>query len=592
MYIRQRKVSPAEVGKLTRRIRVAQKLEQADLLIKNARVVNVFTREVLEREVAVADGIICGLYAPGQGPDAASIVDADGRYLLPGLIDAHTHVEMAYVTATRFAEAILPWGTTTVMIDPHDTSNVMGNEGIGIMAHEMAGLPIKTFYNTPPCVPSAPTLEDAGFSVTLDSLSESADLPLVAGVAETMDFGRVLSCEDEMMRMLTFARQNELLIDGHAPGVLGDAANAYFGAGPIRTDHESVTVEEMLEKYELGVHVIIRRGSLSEPASAGEFVSKLRDTSRVLLATDGCISPSDIVARGHMNFAMAQVVAEGVDPMVAVQMGTINVARAYRIDHRVGAVAPGYEADMVLVDDLKDFRAHTVFVNGKKISRGLSLASYQYPANALKTIRLEPITPEDLAIPAEDGAHTVNVIGMIDGTVATTLETETMQAAGGAIAADASRDLLKTAVFERYGRGKGHSVGIVRGFGMKRGAIAGSIGQDTQNMAAVGASDADMAAAVNAVIEMQGGVALVADGELLARVSMPVFGIMSDKPIPEVARELEEFQRAYESLGGTLSDAVFTLSLQLTLAVIPDGGISNRGLVRVADSQFIPVVAD
>ena len=332
-----KRLNPTADG-IAKRIQVARKHRIADLLVTNGLVVNVFTRKIEEKDIAVVDGIIAGVYERGNGPEAVTVIDAQGQYIIPGLIDAHTHVEMAYVSGSAFAEAVLPWGTTTVVLDPHDTANVLGNYGINLLAQELEQTPLKVVLMTPPCVPSAPKYEDAGFEVTQESLSHSLNLPLMTGIAETMDFGRILDCEPEMMAILAFGREKGLLFDGHAPEVTGDDAMAYFGTGPIRTDHESVSVGEMLEKYGLGVHVIVRRGSLAEPASAGELVSQLADTSRLLLSTDGCINLSDLSAKGHMNFGLKQIVAEGVDPMIAVQMATINVARAYRVDHRVGAM--------------------------------------------------------------------------------------------------------------------------------------------------------------------------------------------------------------------------------------------------------------
>ncbi len=579
-----------QVRILKRRMDVAHKLAKADLVIRNANVVNVFLKKTLQQDVAVCDGIVAGLFPAGEGPEAEKVVDAAGAFLLPGLIDAHTHVEMAYASPATFAEGVLPWGTTTTIMDPHDTVNAMGIDGMAILAEELKNLPLKVILMNPPCVPSSPILEDSGFEVTYDSLNESAGYPLVHGVAETMDFGRVLNQEPEIMRILAHARAQEWIIDGHAPEVVGQDAQAYFGTGPIRTDHESVTVEEMYEKYSLGVHVIIRRGSLAEPASAGELVKLLPDTSRLLLATDGCINVSDLVHKGHMNYALRQIVAEGVDPMTAIQMGTINVARAHRLDHRIGAVAPGYEADMFLVKDLKDFEPVKVFLNGEEIPENLSLPRTQYPERVTHSVKLPELTPADLEIAAEGDAARVRVLRVVDQTLVTEFDEETAAVAEGAVQADVACDRLKGVTLERFGRGKGFSVGFIRGYGMQKGAIAGSIGQDTQNMVGIGVSDEDICLAVNEVTRMQGGVVLVADGEVLARIPMPIFGIMSEKPFPELEVEFDALQKAYESLGGTLSDPSFTLSLLVPLAVIPAGALTNRGLVDVASGEFLDVV--
>ncbi len=576
--------------KIAKRIKVALGKEDADLLITGARLVNVFTRTVEDVNISIVDGVIAAVYKSDIKPPAKAVRDIGGKYIIPGLIDAHTHVEMSYVSGVSFAEGVLPNGTTATMLDPHDVSNVMGNKGVSLLEKELKGTPLKFFLMSPPCVPSSPILEDAGFEVTPQSMEQSFNIPSINGIAETMDFGRVLSCEPDMMEIIALGRDKALLFDGHAPEVAGEQAMAYFGTGPIRSCHESVSVEEMYEKYSMGVHVIIRRGSLGEPASAGEFISMLNDTSRVLLSTDGCINIPDMLNRGHMNYALKQVVEEGVDPLVAVQMATINVARAYRLDNKIGAVAPGYDADMVVVEDLKDFKVVDVYLNGEVVDKNLSLPRFEYPKEMLNTIKLKKVKAEDLVVKGDKDIVNVNVIEMIDKTAATALVKDSLNTKNGNVTLDIEKDILKCTVMERYGRGKGYSVGFTKGFGFKRGAIAGSIGQDTQNMVAVGASDDDMATAINAVIEMQGGIALVEDRRLIIGIPMPIFGIMSQKSFKELESEFNLLQQRYEELGGTLSDVAFTLSLQLALAVIPEAGFTNRGLVDVAKSKFIDVI--
>lgn len=581
------------VNQMKRRMDVAHKKATADLLIRNANVVNVFLKKTVPGDVAVCDGHIAGIFPPGEGPDAERVVDAEGQYLLPGLIDAHTHVEMCYASPVSFAEYALPWGTTTAVMDPHDTVNAMGNQGLKVLTEEFAKTPMKIIMMTPPCVPSAPALEDAGFEVTSETLKETCDLPMIHGIAETMDFARVLGQEPEIMNILAFGRSKEMLIDGHAPEVVGEDAQAYFGTGPIRTDHESVTIEEMYEKYSLGVHVVIRRGSLAEPASAGELVKLLPDTSRLLLATDGCINVHDLVHKGHMNYALRQIVAEGVDPMTAIQMGTINVARAYRVDHRIGAIAPGYEADMFLVKDLIDFETTRVFCDGTEIPRDLKLERMKYPEQFLNSVQFKALSPANLRISAPEEAETVKVRVMrcVDQTLVTVYDEDTLKVRDGALYSDVEKDILKGITLERYGREKGYGLGLIRGYHMKKGAIAGSIGQDSQNIVGIGVSDEDICLAVNTIQKMQGGVVLVADGQVLATISMPIFGIMSDKPLPELEKEFANLQTVYEKeLGGTLSDAVFTLSLLVPLAVIPECALSNRGLVDVANGQLLDVI--
>ena len=577
--------------RIARRISVARGDEPADLLIRNANVVNVFLKKVELKNVAVVDGYIAGIYPADDVTDAKKVIDAEGKYLIPGLIDAHTHVEMSYTSAVPFAEGVLPHGTTTVIMDPHDTVNAMGNDGMSMLAEEFTKTPLKVILMTPPCVPSAPIFEDAGFEVTRDSLVESMKTPLVKGIAETMDFNRVLSKEPGIMEIIAHGRENSLLFDGHAPCVVGRDASAYYGTGPIRTDHESIDVEEAYEKYGLGVHIIIRRGSIADPIHAGKLTSMLPDTSGLLLATDGTMNVHDIIHNGHMNYVLKQVVAEGVDPVTAVQMATINTARAHHIDHKVGAIAPGLEADMVLLEDLKDFKAIKTFVNGAEIPENPTFPRYEYPARAKQSIKIKEFTPDDIKLEAPGKAKAlVRALTVQNMSLDTTIDEFEMAVENGEIKSDISRDLLKCTVIERYGRGKGHSVGIIRGFDLKKGAIAGSIGQDTQNIIALGTNDADICAAINELARIQGGMVLVEDGEVKATIELPIFGIMTEKTFKELEKDFVKFFAEYAAMGGTLNDPVFTLSLLIALVVIPDGGISNRGLVDVMGGNFLDVV--
>lgn len=572
---------------------VTRGLTPADLIIKNAKMVNVFTRKVEDVDVTVAKGIIARVSPVNfkESRKAAETIDAQGKYMIPGLIDAHSHIEMSFMSAAPFAEAVLPYGTTAAMFDMHD----MGNVGIDCMhnfARDISAAPIKGYLMIPPCIPATPTLEDAGAEMTLHELQNGINLPGAYGVAEAMDFIRILSCESEVISMLAWARRKGLRIDGHCPELMGDDLQAYLVTG-ILSDHESASLEEMLEKYRLGMKVILRRGSMEEPVRAGEFVDALLDTSNVLLATDGCIFLNDILEKGHMNYALKQCVNEGVDPIVAVQMATINVARAYGLDHRIGSIAPGRCADIVLVDNLQDFNVLDVFADGKHVpaAKDNKLPRFNYPTDVLQTVKLDPVSAEDFKIrgPVENGAVKVNVIGIIDGSVTTKAEVDTVNVCDGDVLPDTSKDLLKVAVFDRY-REKGvNTTAFVRGFGLKKGAFAGSIGQDSQNLVVIGTSNEEMALAVNAIREQQGGVAAVEGNNITARVELPIGGIMSDVSPYILKEKFDTLHENLKELGCSLSNPSFSLSLLLTCAVIPELKMTNRGLVDVASGKFIPL---
>lgn len=584
-----------EVSKLVFIMDVAQGRAKADLIIRNARMVNVFTRQIEECDVAVAAGTIAwiGKDHAEKPREAEVIYNAGGKFLIPGLIDAHCHIEMSFMSAIPFAQTILSHGTTAAILDMHDVCNT-GTHCMHSFARELACTPLKAFLMIPPCVPGTPTLEEAGANMTLKDMKEAMDLPNAWGIAETMDFNRVLERESEILSILAWGQEKGLRIDGHCPELVGDDLQAYIAAG-ILSDHESVSLEEMLEKYRLGMKVILRRGSLEEPVRAGDFTARLNDTSNVLLATDGCIFLDDILDKGHMNQALKDIVSEGVDPVTAVQMATINVARAYGIDHQIGSIAPGRKADMVLVSDLENFAVEAVFIEGKQFKQeGFITPRYQYPQEVLNTVKLDLVSPETFNIkaPAAAGEAAVRVMTIIEGTVATREEHEMLPVKNGFLQPDVSRDLLKVAVFDRYRANGYHALGIVRGFGFKQGAFGGSVGQDSQNLVVVGVDDEDMALVVNTIREMQGGIVFAAQGRIIARVYLPIAGIMSDIEPRELQQEFKNLHRSLAEMGSKMDNPSFNLSLLLTCAVIPELKITNRGLVDALSGQFVPLLLE
>lgn len=571
---------------------VAQGRAKADLIIKNAQVVNVFTKEIQELDVAVAAGKIAWLGESSKGisREAEVVYDAKGKYLIPGLIDAHSHIEMSFMSPIPFAKTVIKHGTTAAILDMHDVCNA-GIECMHSFAKELDKTALKAFLMIPPCVPGTPNLEEAGAIVTLADIEEAFKLPNTWGIAEVMDFNRVLDREEELLKILAYARGKGLLIDGHCPELVGDDLQAYL-VNNILTDHESVTLEEMLEKYRLGMKVIFRRGSLAEPVIAGDLVDILADTTNLLLATDGCIFIDELIEKGHMNQALRAIVAEGVDPITAIQMATINVARAYRIDNMLGAIAPGRIADMVVVSDLRDFAVEAVFVNGEHfVSENLDVLKYNHPEEVLNTIKLGSVNSDTFKIktPVNQGEISVRVMTLIEGTVATCEEQEVLFVEDGELQIDTSRDLLKIAVFDRYQENGNYALGIVRGFNLKKGAFAGSIGQDSMNLVVVGANDEDMALAVNEIRAMQGGLVLAVDGEIVAKISLPIAGIMSDMEPEELEKQFRILHDSLTKIGCESKNPSFNLSLLLTCAVIPELKITNRGLVDAISGKFVPL---
>lgn len=566
---------------------------KTDILMENG----VFTR--IEPDIRLAAGeaaegayraseSVCEAEASkGSAPKAENLqeVFCDGLFALPGLIDAHSHVELSMLSSASFAEALLQKGTTAAVLDAHDAVNVLGVRGAAYLMKEMAHTPLTPVWMASPCVPSAPGYEDCFGQIELADVRTMIEEYGMYGIAEAMDFHRVIEGDASLAAILAYAREKGLWIDGHAPCVRGEALDAYIAAG-VRTDHESVTVEEMLEKYEKGMYVIVRRGSLKEPAGAKELLERVGETERVLLSTDGCITVQDMLAHGHMNYALAQLVAEGVEPVRAVRMATLYPAKAYGLSH-MGSVTVGKKADLLLVKDLQDFEAISVYVDGMPL-----LPAYEredFPEEVIHSLHHRVFTERDLEIALPAGAKKVQaaVLAVVDGTLETRKEEKILHVETDKLCLPA--DILYCAVADRYREEGSIGTGLVSGAGAFRGAVAGSIAQDTQNLIGLGSSRADMLLAMNEVLKRQGGVAFVQDGEVKAFLALPVMGILSQKPAADFAEEVQGLNLLLKEAGMTLVNPLLTLSLQIPLAVIPELAVTNRGLLDVAQNRFIPV---
>ena len=581
------------VAGLTDLMDVAERKAKADLVIRNVGLLNLFTETVEVSDISIINGQIGRVSEADADLDipAKESIDGSGKYLAPGFIDAHTHIEMSLLSPTSFVEVVLPQGTTGAIIDMHDVCNV----GLDCMRHhacETASTQLKAHLMIPPCVPGTPKLEEAGATMTLAAMQEAFNLPNAHGIGETMDFVRVLDREPEILSILAWANSQGLKIDGHCPHLVGDPLQAY-GVTGIFSDHESASLEEMHEKYRLGFKVILRRGSLREPVRAGDFVNALADKTNVLLSTDGCIFLDHLLDKGGMIEAVRQIISEGVDPLMAVKLASYNVARAYGIDHKVGVVAPGRAADLILIDDIETINIVDVFVDGNRVFQATQSdpSSYEYPAEILNTVKIGAVSADQfqIAAPVSDGTVDTRVMHLIEGTVLTKSETHPMAVEVGKLQVDTSRDLLKVAVFDRYQEHGAHALGIIRGFGFDNCSLGGTIGQDSQNLVAVGSSDDDMAQAVNAIREMQGGLVVVSQGKIVASVELPISGIMSLKKPAELLAEVEHLTQSLRSFGCVLENPAFNLSLLITCAVIPELKITNRGLVHAQSGEFVPL---
>lgn len=545
----------------------------AAFVIKNANIVNVFTGEIERGDVAMRDGIILGIGTYSGREE----FDAEGRYLCPGLIDSHVHIESSMAHPSRFASLILQQGTTAIIADPHEIANVCGTDGIQYMLDQTEWLPLSVFMMLPSCVPCT-AFETSGAKLTAKDMEEFLEHPRVLGLGEVMDYVAAVSGEGEMLDKLELCHGRP--IDGHAPLLTGDLLNAYCVAGP-RTDHECSSYEEVLEKLRKGMRIHLRLGSACRGIEAifRQIADNGLPTRRMQFCTDDK-HLENIRDEGHINYILRRAVANGIDPVEAVQMGTINAAEAYGLIG-YGAVAPGYRADLVLFDNLTDFRPQLVVTGGQVFHPEADLPVKPDP-KIYNSVHLAPRKPDVLRLPVEGP---MPVIQTVDGELLTRLVWEEVPVRDGAFCA--GNGLVKLAVLERHHASSRVGLGILRGLPLRAGAMATTVGHDSHNLIVAGDNDADMLAAIDALEECGGGYVVVSEGRVLAKLALPVAGLMSDAPLEEILRHQQALLRAAAQLGiSNTSDPFITLSF-VALPVIPDVRLTDMGMFDVTNMQFI-----
>jgi len=544
--------------------------EPADLLLRGARIVDVILGEIRQGDLAVAGGYIVGFGAR----KAEEIIDLKGKYLVPGLIDAHVHIESSQLSPAEFARAVLPHGTTCVIADPHEIANVLGLRGIRYMLRATESLPLRVFFMAPSCVPSSP-LENAGAMLSAEEIKEVLSWDRVLGLGEVMNFPGVLSRDPEVWAKLEAAHGKP--IDGHAPGLSGYELWAYRLAGP-RTEHECTLLREAREKLRAGMHILIREGTTARNLSALIPLLSAHTAPFVHFCTDDR-HPETLHTEGHMDDVLRKAIAGGTDPLVAIAAATIHAARAYGLVD-LGALAPGFRADFLVVSDLEQFEVERVYVGGELVAEGgRCLAECpDIPAGDVRGTVDVDTGALSFRIPAE--GKKARVIGVVPGQVVTEGLILEPKEVGGEVVADPERDILKLAVVERH-RGTGNvGLGLVRGFGLKRGALGSTVAHDSHNIVVVGTNDGDMRLAVARLVELGGGQVVIADGKVLAELPLPLGGLMSDLPLEEVVRRSGGLKKASRSLGCVLPDPFMQLSF-LALPVIPKLKLTDLGLVDV-----------
>ncbi len=569
-------------------IAVARGDEPADLTLTNARVVNVFTREIRHAAVSVFKGRIAGV---GEPLDAAETVDLGGAYLAPGLIDAHMHVESTMMQPREFVRVAAPHGTTGVVFDPHEIANVLGVEGIRFLMDEARGLPMDIMFAVSSCVPSS-ALETAGARLEAGDLEPLFDDPRVVALAEMMNFPGVFLADPGVLAKVRLGL-DRAIVDGHCPGLTGKNLNAYAAAG-ISSDHECTTPEEALEKARLGMRIYLREGSAAQNLEALIPAVNERNAHRFCFCTDDR-HPGDLHNEGHIDHAVRKAVRLGLEPLTALAIASIHTADHYRRTD-IGAIAPGRFADMIVFDRLDDIRPRIVYFRGNRIAQDGRMRREPTPtgpggnpAARRPTVRLpENLAPASFRVRAQPGAGKIRVIVADPTQLVTAQRLEDPKIENGDITPDTQRDILKIAVIARHGINRNIGLGFVTGFGFEHGALASTVGHDAHNLAVVGSNDNDMFAAAKALEKTGGGQCVARDGEILALLPLPIAGLLSDQDAPTVIARQHALLRAAHDIGCPLHDPFMPLSF-LPLPVIPSLKITDLGLVHVETQSVVPL---
>jgi adenine deaminase len=554
---------------------VARGDEPADLVLAGGKVLSVFTKEWLEVDVAIKDGHVVGL---GRY-EGNTLQDVSGAYLVPGFIDAHMHIESSKLMVDEFARAVLAHGTTAVVADPHEIANVLGTDGIHWLLDCCTDLPLDVYVMASSCVPAS-RFESPRRPFTIGDIESLLRRHRTIGVAEMMNFPGVVAGDQAEVAKLTTGLTDH--VDGHAPGLRGPALNAYLAAG-IRSDHEATTYEEALEKRRLGMWVMLREASIAR---------NLRDLLPLVkqLGTDWCMfctddrEPSFIVEEGHINQMVRVAVADGVSPEDAVVMATINPAVYHRL-WRLGAIAPGYQADILVLDDLVSFQPRQVFKRGAPPR----FSKLEVPEWVRQTVHLAPVSAESFRVAS--GPLRMRVIKVIPGQLLTAIEVVEPVVRDGAIVADPARDLVKIAVLERHHASGRIGLGFATNVGLKRGAFASTVAHDAHNVVVLGVDDADMAACAGRLAEIGGGIVIADGGRVMDELPLPIAGLMSDQPLAYVHEKLSSMERRLAGMGVSLAAPFMSVSF-LALSVIPELKITDRGLVDVNRFELVPLGLD
>jgi len=585
--------SETRLEELVTRIEAAAGNVPLDLLIENVRLVNVYTGSVVETSIGVKGRRVATISSDPPKLKPLSIYSGKGMYAIPGLIDAHCHIESTLLTPAGLAAAILPHGTTTLLIDPMEIANVAGLEGLLAFMDGMDDLPYRIFIEVSSRVPTAPGLETTGGVLGLAETERLLDHPRAVSLGE-LDPAKVESLSAEHLAKILAAQRRGKIANGHAIGLAGADLQAYAAAG-LTDDHECVTFDQLAARVELGMKVMIREGSSERNLDAlvSGVVKHRLDTRNLMFCTDDK-HPSDIRREGHINYNVNRAIELGLDPIEAIRVATLNTAEHFRIDHLVGAIAPGRYADLLLSPSLERVEPRAVFVGGKLVSKDgeltIPISAPEYPEKLRRTVHLfRKISRDDFRIPAEGERRRARVIELIPDQIVNQAGEAELAVVDGALQPDLEGDVLPIFCVERYGMNGNIGHALIHGFGLKRGAIAGSVAHDHHNIMVVGIDSEDMLTAVVALVESQGGFVVVADRAVRALLPLPLCGLMSEKGMDEVDAELSAVRRAAREIGCNLTAPFMTLSF-VSLPTVPALGITDYGLVDVEKHRTVPLL--
>jgi adenine deaminase len=558
-------------------ISVAGGHRPADLLLKNARIINTFVGEIEQGDVVICGDTIAGV---GDYDEANEIIDLQGAFLAPGLINGHTHIESSMLHPARYAQAVVPRGTLAVVTDLHEIANVCGSRGVRFVTDLARRLPLDMLFMAPSCVP-ATQLETSGAKISSREVKRILGHPRIIGLGEMMDFPGVIKGHEEVLKKIAAAKGK--VIDGHAPGLAGKELNAYLSAG-ILSDHESTTLEEGKEKLRRGMYLMIREGSSEKNLDALLPLVTDNTYKRCFFVVDDC-SCSDLLKEGDIDAVVRKAIGLGLDPVRAIQMATINPAEYFRLYDR-GAIAPGYMANFITITDLSKLEIDAVFYRGKPVAKqGRPL--FLPPSVALElrdTVRMKSPTAKSLRIAPTD--ETYPIIEIVPGQIVTKKAVEKVKIVDGTVMSDVDRDVLKLVVVERHRSSGNVGLGMVRGFGLKKGALASSVAHDSHNIIAVGTNDFDILKAIEEIKTLQGGLVVCANLEVLASLPLPIAGLLSPEPLNVVASQYEKVEQAAANLGN-LPPSPFSILSFLALPVIPELRLTDLGLVDVNESRLL-----